>query len=258
MKNIISIISAFIFITTGYSQSKFDIELENKNTSHQLGISEFYFVHHTFADSFFMTELYKNLDYDEMSTILKAIYYGITEKDEVKITFKDKSKQKPYLHYYIRFHNENGTTFIMMTNFNNATRKFDKNVGSEDQLARWYFIKGDKLVYRKDLYSKEAEATKKETYELIDFYLFDNNLENDAKVKPLIDDVLNSEESTAINKLYAKLYLSEYYLKNGDLENAEKSVNALKVYFETELEIPRNYGLITKMAIAEYEIMKRF
>ena len=58
----------FISLST-YGQDKIQIQTENKDSVNSYGISEFYFVHQVFADAFFMTDLYKQLDYDEMAKI---------------------------------------------------------------------------------------------------------------------------------------------------------------------------------------------
>ena len=259
MKKIIIALFNIVLITVSvYGQGKVQIDVKNKSTTHQLGISKFYFVHHIFADAFFMTNLYKQLENDEMAKVLNSIYNGVTDKDTVNITVRQDGSTDAKLIFFTKNHPEKGNSLIMTTNFSNTTRKFVDDAKDSEYLARWYFIRKDKLVYRKDLYSKEEEKKKKkaEVFELIDFYLFDDNFENDSKIKPLIDKVLNSDESK-INKLYAKLYLGEYWLKNNDLDKAEKSVADLKEYFEKETEIPRGYSLIVNMATSELEMMKR-
>lgn len=258
MNKIIVSLIVILFTISVKAQKNYKIFRENKTSTHQLDINKFYFVHHTFADSFFMTELYKHLSYDDMTLILKNVYDGVTEKEKVNVEYEIEKASDARIAYFFDKHEKNGNTFIMLTNFNNATRKFEPKPDPKDQLARWYFIKGEKLVYRKDLFTKEKELEKKngEPYEIIDFYLFDDNIENDKLVKQLIDELLTSSDA-GITKLYGYLYLSEYYLMNGDLKKSEKAIKEMEKLFDKTATIPRGYSLIVKMAKAENEIMKR-
>ena len=258
MNKIVIGLIVFLLSTPFETQDNYKIYRENETSKHQLGINKFYFVHQTFADSFFMTNLNKHLSYDDMADILGNVYDGVTKKEKVNVEYDITEPSDAKIAYFYSEHKKNGETFIMLTNFNNATRKFEPEPDSRDQLARWYFIKGEKLVYRKDIYSKEEEEKKKngEVFELIDYYLFDDNFDNDKLVKPLIDDLLDSDESDT-NKLYGYLYLSEYYLLNNDLDNSEKAIKSLSKLFEESKTIPRGYSIIVDMGTTEYEIMKR-
>lgn len=249
-----------LFFVSTYcgAQEKFIIERENTTSTHELGISKFYFVHQTFADSFFMMNIQDELSYDEMAQVLKNIYNGVTLKDAVRIEYLHTKPVKGKAAYFVKDDPKKGKILIMLTNFNNTTREFDKKPDPKDQLARWYFIVGDKLVYRKDVYSKEKEKTAKkgDLHELIGLYLFDEIVENDALVKPLIDKLLQSD-TFGENKLYGYLYLSEYHLFHNNIEEATKAINEMKTLFETDMSIDRAYKLIVKMGTAELEIMKR-
>ena len=88
-------------------------------------------------------------------------------------------------------------------------------------------------------------------------YLFDDNFENDNKVKPLIDKLLASDKQD-LDKLYGYLYLGEYWLLNNNLKKAEESVLKLKELIDNSKTIPKGYSLIANMANTELEMMKRF
>ena len=265
MKKQIYILATFLLIVlasvNSFGQSKIQILSDNKGSVNIYGISKFYFVHQIFADAFYMTDLYKQLDYDESARIINAIYYGITDKDKVTIIVNQDNSPDARLVFFTKIHPESGNSLVMMTNFNNETRKFDKDIDDKNSIVRWYFIRGNKLVYRQDIYSEKTEKEKKgqAPHKLIDYYLFDDNLGNDSKVKGLIDDILNNEKSDKIEVLYAKLYLGELYLLNSEIDKAEKEVSGLKEYFEKYKDngIPSQYSLITNMAETELELMKR-
>ena len=245
----------------GQDKGRIKIYTENKDSANVYGINEFYFVHHIFADAFFMTDLYKQLNYDEMAMILKTVLFKINNKNNVTVTIAQEKGPDAKLIFFLKEGTKEGTLLAMMTNFHAEKRIFTSKLNEQKSIVRWYFIKGDKLVYRKDLYSEKLEKEKKQEgdYQLIDFYLFDSNKENDSKVKGLIDNILNNDNSSKVDVLYAKLYLGEYYLLNDDLKNAEKSVSELKKYFKIHKDkgIPYQYSLIVKMAETELELMKR-
>lgn len=265
MKKQILILTTLIIIgfvsLNSYGQSKIQILSENNDSVNAYGINEFYFVHQVFADAFFMTDLYKQLDYDEMANILKTVLFKVDKDNKVTVTIKQDKGPEARLVFFIKEGTKDGTLLALMTNFHAKKRKFTKNLDEKNSVVRWYFIKGNKLVYRQDLYSEETEKEKKGQvpHKLIDYYLFDDNVENDSKVKGLIDDILNNEKSDKIEVLYAKLYLGELYLLNSDIDKAEKEVTGLKEYFEKYKDngIPSQYSMITNMAETELELMKR-
>jgi len=258
MKNIIlTIILISSQITWGIGQNKFTVEVQNDVVGNYFGIDDFYFVHQIFADAFYMTDLHKQLNYDEMTSILRAIQNGVTLTEKVTVNVPQKKGIDAKLVFFAKDHPEDGKMFVMLTNFNKSTRSFDE-LDEKESLVRWYFIRENKLVYRKDLFTESEEQKKKKgkPHKLIDYYFFDDNAKNDSQVKELIDDLLNSEESR-IEQLYGRLYLGEYWLSEGNLEKAEHALHDLKEFFENEQEIPRNYILIINMATTEFEIMKR-
>lgn len=254
------ILSGFLSLNS-FGQDKIQIQSDNKDSINEYGISEFYFVHQVFADAFFMTDLYKQLDYDEMAKILKTVLFKIDKDNKVTITIKQEKGPEARLVFFIIEGTKDGTLLSLMTNFHAEKRKFTKELDEKSSVVRWYFIKGNKLVYRQDLYSEKTEKEKmgQVPHKLIDYYLFDDNLENDSKVKGLIDEILNNEKSDKIEVLYAKLYLGELHLLKSEIGNAEKEVTGLKEYFEKYKDngIPSQYSLITKMAETEIELFKR-
>lgn len=256
-----SILFLVLLSLNSFGQNKIKIETENRDSVNAYGISEFYFVHQIFADAFFLTNLHKQLSYDEMEQILKTVLYKIDKNNNVTVIIKQNSATDARLVFFIKEETKEGTMLALTTNFHLEKREFTNKLDSENSLARWYFIKGNKLVYRKDLYSEKTEKEKKKEapYKLINLYLFDNNFENDAKVKGLIDDILQNEKSEKLDILYAKLYLGELYLLNNEIEKAEKEIIALKEYFEKHKGngIPTQYSLITQMAETELELIKR-
>jgi hypothetical protein len=260
MKSIVLTIGVLMSSIISFGQAQIEYEKGKLYSENQLGIDLFYFVHQTFADAFYMTDLYKQLTDDEMYSILNTAYYSVTKEDRVLVTIEQENGPAARLAFKFMADTEKlGDILVLGTNFNNETREFEEKVDSEQSVYRWYKIEQGKLVYRKDVYSKKLEKEKKKekAYSIIDLYLFDDNFENDIKVKPLIDDLLSSDKED-LEKLYAYLYLGEYWLLNNDLKKAEDSLKKLKQLFNTSETIPPPYVLISNMATTEYEMMKRF
>ncbi|NLR95106.1 hypothetical protein [Flammeovirga agarivorans] len=257
MKQITFLLLLFCGFST-YGNDRIIIKHSKLYSENQLGINSFYFVHQTFADAFFMTDLYKQLSYDEMNDILNKVYLGLTKDDQVKVYIKQENGADARLIFSVYNDTKDGDMVVLATNFNRKTRQFDEEVDKTNSIVRWYFIRDHKLVYRKDIYSKKEERNreKENQHSLIDYYLFDDNHKNDHKVKGLIDELLLSDQSE-IEKLYAHLYLGEYWLLSNELVKAESSVEALEDFFKNSKTIPKAYSLIVNMAKTEFEILKR-
>ncbi len=260
MKNLLAICTFLIVTLNSFAQNKISYEKGPLFSENQLGIDAFYFVHQIFADAFYMTDLYKQLSDDEMYSILYNAYYSVTEEQKVLVLIDQQNGPTARLAFNFMGNTEKlGDILVLATNFNNKSRVFEEEVDPEQSIYRWYKIDEGKLVYRKDLYSKEGEKEnrKKNLYSLIGMYLFDDNFENDAKVKPLLDALLASDKED-IEKLYGYLYLGEYWLLQNDLVQAEAALEKLKELLKNSKTIPKGYSLIANMATTELEMMKRF
>ncbi|WP_157893299.1 hypothetical protein [Salegentibacter sediminis] len=259
MKRTLLLLSILLSGFATSAQNKIKFESGKTFEENQLGIDIFYFVHHTFADAFYMTDLYKQLTDDEMYSILKKAYYSVTPDEKVLTIINQKRSPDARLAFAFMPKSKIGDILVLGTNFNSKSRVFEKEVAPNNSIYRWYAIKDGKLVYRKDLYSKEAEEEnrRKNGYSLIGMYLFDDNFENDKEVKPLIKKLINSEKED-VEKLYGYLYLSEYWLSKSNLEKSKIAIKNLEKLFNESETIPNGYSLIVNMAKTEYEMMKRF
>ncbi|MFK5983590.1 MAG: hypothetical protein QM499_11795 [Flavobacteriaceae bacterium] len=260
MKNNLITFSLIMNVLISFGQNQIQYEKGKLFSENQIGIDKFYFVHQTFADAFYMTDLYKQLTDDEMYSILNNAYHSVTKDEKVLVKIaQNKGPDARLAFNFIGDTEKLGNILVLATNFNNKSRVFEEEVDSEQSIYRWYKIEKGKLVYRKDLYSKKAEKEnrKKNSHSLIGMYLFDDNFENDNKVKPLIDKLLASDKED-LDKLYGYLYLGEYWLMNNNLKKAEESVLKLEELINNNKSIPKGYSLIANMANTELEMMKRF
>jgi len=257
----ISVICAILFLAKpSFAQEKFTIYKENKTAEHEIGLNKYSFVHHICPDSFYMTQLYPALDYDDMAQIVSAVYHGVTKKDKVQVNYGNITPSEAIITYSVQESPRYGTIYIMFTNFNNATRQFEETPDPKDQLARWYYIKNDRLVYRNDMFTAEREAevlASPQASALIRLYLFDEHPENDAKINPLIDTLLAADTSTSSELFFTKIYQIQHFLMNDLLKQAQTHLHKLNVFYEEHLEELSKLSIYLQMVKAEVEVMGR-
>lgn len=257
-KTIFLFIAIMSFVTTN-AQKKFNVYYTSEDKSNSYNFDKFIFVHNFFADGFYRTDLYKQLSSEEMAQIIETVRQKISKDNAIKFEFPLSEKPNAELIFSIEPETKDGPIVILSTNFDQDTRKFTQN--DKNHLVRWYFIKNNLIIYRKNLFSKQDEEKfiiEKEKSDLIELYMFDEIKDNDLKIKPLIDEILYDKNSTDIQKLYAYLYAQEYYLTIDKLDLAEKTNMELNIFYNKneEKSIPKKYLLIKNMANSELEIMK--
>ncbi len=240
------------------AQKKFNVYYTGEGKSNSYNFDKFVFVHNLFADAFYRTDLYKQLNSEEMAQIIETVRQRISKDNTIKFVFPQSEKPDAELVFSIVPETKNGPIVILSTNFDQESRKFTEE--DKNHLVRWYFIRNNLIIYRKNLFNKADEEKfikEKEKGDLVELYMFDEIIENDSKVKPLIDEILADNNSTDIQKLYAYLYNQEYYhsIINSDL--AKKANTELNEFYNKneEKSILKSYLLIKKMANSELEIM---
>lgn len=233
-----------------YSQEKIEIENKARTRSIDLGVDEFYFIHHIFADAFFMTNLSSDVDTSDIEKIVKEVQPKLSESHPVIVKIKRKEKPDAWLEFSV-LRKDEGKILMMKTNYLQKSKSFTSDLDNKNLFARMYFIKGEKLVYRKDLYSKEEEETRKKEsqHTLAEYYLFNDRVEDDTLVLGLLDPIIASDSSSNLDKLYAMLYYTEYYLSVGNFSEADKKLSELNTFYnDNKDKIPSAYELIVRLA----------
>jgi hypothetical protein len=257
------IFSSILLITASKNaaaQSKIEIESENKKENHTLGLSPFYFIHHIFADAFFMTTLNKDVDTSDIEKVVHSVYHKLSTTHPV--TVKIKRNEQPDGNLFFEVNDKDGIKILTMkTNFLQKSKTFTSDLNDGNRFVRMYFVKGKKLVYRKDVYSKEEEEKRRKMgqNDLAEFYLFNDRASDDNLVPGLLQPLLDSDSTSKLDKLYAKLYTTEYSLSIGDIKNADLQLNDLFEFYEkNKAEIPPAYALIVKLAGIEVYLNRRW
>lgn len=241
------------------AQKKFNVYYTGESKSNSYNFDKFIFAHNFFADAFYRTDLNKQLSSEEMAQIIETVRQRISQDNKIRFEFPQSEKPNAELSFSIAPETKDGPIIILWTNFDQDTRKFTED--DKNHLVRWYFIRNNQIIYRKNLFNKEDEEKfikEKEKGDLVELYMFDEIAENNSKVKPLIDEILADKSSNDIQKLYAHLYNQEYYFSIGKSDLAEKANTELNEFYDKNKvkSIPESYLLIKNMANTEFEIMK--
>ncbi len=241
------------------AQKKFSVYYTGESKSNSYNFDKFIFARNFFADAFYRTDLYKQLSSEEMAQIIETIRQRISKDNTIKFVFPQTNKPDAQLLFSIQPETKDGPIIILSTNFDQENRKFTEE--DENHLVRWYFIRDNLVIYRKNLFSKEDEEKfikENEKGDLAALYIFDEVKENDSKVETLINEILSDKNSTDVQKLYAYLYKQEYNFSIGKSYLAEIANTELNEFYNKNegKSIDKRYLLIKNMANSEFEIMK--
>jgi|SRR6218665_459705 len=253
------LLSTIIITSVISAQKKFNVYYTGENKVNEYNFDKFIFAHNFFADAFYRTDLNEQLSSEEMVQIIEIVRQKISKDNKIIFEFPQNEKPNAKLVFSIVPETKDGAIIILATNFDQDTRKFTEE--DKNHLVRWYFIRNNLIIYRKNLFNKEVEQKfikEKEKADLAELYMFDEIEENNSKVKPLLDEILSDKNSNDIQKLYAHLFNQEYFLSLGKSDLAEKANIELNEFYDKNKakSIPESYLLIKNMANTEFEIMK--
>jgi len=247
-----------LIISNATAQQRIQISYDNSRKE-KVELDKFYFTHQIFSEAFYMTRLNKELSVDEMHLIIQLLLdnLSIANNNYVKIDDLKGNSAK----FIFRIIEQNSKkVLVMKTNYNAKNERFENDI-TDATWMRFYIISDTALIHNSDLYNEqsEREAKQKNSYSLINFYMFDDVKDNNVHIKPLIDKILKDGNSSKIDILYAKLYEGEYHLMNYDIASADKTVKDLRNYFEANKNkgIPEDYKLIPDMAETELTLIKK-
>lgn len=259
MKKTILLLLVTINLSISNAQEKFKVYYTGESKTNSYDFDKYIFTHHFFADAFYRTDLYKQLSSLEMAEIIETVRQRISPENAIKFDIPQQSGLSAELIFSIAKETKDGPILILSTNFNQDSRKYTNE--DENHLVRWYFIKNNLVIYRKNLFNKDDEEKfikEKEKGDLIELYLFDEIIGNNSKVETLINEIFADKNSTDIQKLYAYLYQQEYFLSINRFDLAEKANLDLNEFYNKNegKSIDKSYLIIKNMANSEFEIMK--
>ncbi|MBU2940539.1 hypothetical protein KO494_13405 [Lacinutrix sp. C3R15] len=227
------VILLLLTINGAFAQSdKIKIKSDKLKEINYLKMDDFYTTHHLYIDLFLRENLFPTATTADVSAILKAIkkYVSVDTPLEIEI---EKPGKRNYLIKMSVLKKEDGTELLIaFTNWNSRERKFEKEIKLEnDSYTRWYFLKDNKMTYRKDMSDEKAYSKMTKT-DLANAYLFDELYENDSKIKDILNANLKESDLSTSDTIATNLILLKYLIFKRDTYNILKQKEHLHQLFE--------------------------
>lgn len=195
-------------------------------------MDDFYLTHHLYIDLFLRENLFPQASPEDVSAVLKAIKKYVSEENGLTIEIEKPGKRN-YLIRIAILKNDDGTELLTaLTNWSVKKRVFEKEIRIEnDSYARWYFLNGDKMTYRKDM-SEKNDYSKMDRIDLANAYLFDELPDNDAEIGKAIAIKLISSPLNVSDEIMANLVLLKYYIFMRDIDEVAKQTTLVLELFK--------------------------
>lgn len=232
-KKIIPLLFLLFCLAIGHSQSqKIKIRSDNLQEVNYLKMDDFYLTHHLYIDLFLRENLFPQASPEDVSAVLKAIKKYVSEETGLTIEI-EKPGERNYLIRIAILKNDDGTELLTaLTNWSVKKRVFEKEIKIEnDSYARWYFLNGDKMTYRKDM-SNKNDYSKMDRIDLANAYLFDELPDNDTEIGKTIAIKLISSPLNVSDTIMANLVLLKYYIFMRDMDEVAKQTTHVSELFQ--------------------------
>lgn len=232
-KKIFTLLLIVIFINFGYAQSeKINIKSDHLTEVNYLKMEDFYLTHYLYIDLFLRENLFPEATPEDVSSILNALkkYVSVENKLDIEI---EKPEKRNYIIRFAILKKDDGTELLIaFTNWTVKKNKFEKEITIEnDSYARWYYLNGNKMTYRKDM-SNQNDYSSMNKSDLANAYLFDELSDNDSEIKNTIDEFLNQGNLSVSDKITANLILLKYQIFQKENDNVIKQTEYLTELFE--------------------------
>ena len=204
----------------------------NDAKSKYLKADKFYLTHYLYLDLFLREDLYKEANPNEVAYILNLIkeYSSIDHPLDIEIRLNKKTTYK----LRVKIAEKDGEVlFIVFTNFNLQTKKYEKEITGESY-TRWYFLNGSKLTYRKDM-SRENDYDTMNEIDLANAFLFDEIIENDKQVESTAKKGIETEEDRF------QIFIGDLILLKNSIYQSEND-KTKKLIDQIESDIKSNKG----------------
>lgn len=191
------------------------------NVPRKMPFNAYYFSHNIRIHS--LKPLGLELSVEEYVTMFNVIAANASEQANL-IIVKDFVGGKDLRILYRLIGDDEKSMLIMTTNLDIDTRTIvDEPAGNE--VASLFYIKNGRLVYFADTYLPEREKALRESgkrISLADFFLMDDNFENDKEVTAIYSEILQDETSSDLDRCIAKMSQGQIALIDNDLETARR------------------------------------
>ena len=254
-RKIITLLALILFTSIGYAQSeKIKIKTDHLNESNYLKMDDFYLTHYLYIDLFLRENLFPEASSEDVSSILKALKKYVSVENKLDIEIEKPGKRNYIIRFAILKKDDGTELLIAFTNWSTEKKEFEKEIKIEnDSYARWYFLNGNKMTYRKDM-SNQNDYSNMTKSDLANAYLFDELSENDTKIKSTIDEVLNDSDLGISDNITANLILLKYQISQRDNNNVIKQTEYLNELFVSNKSESNIKGLEMAFNATKFQI----
>jgi hypothetical protein len=254
-RKIITLLALILFTSIGYAQSeKIKIKTDHLNESNYLKMDDFYLTHYLYIDLFLRENLFPEASSEDVSSILKALKKYVSVENKLDIEIEKPGKRNYIIRFAILKKDDGTELLIAFTNWSTEKKEFEKEIKIEnDSYARWYFLNGNKMTFRKDM-SNQNDYSNMTKSDLANAYLFDELSENDTKIKSTIDEVLNDSDLGISDNITANLILLKYQISQRDNNNVIKQTEYLNELFVSNKSESNIKGLEMAFNATKFQI----
>jgi len=254
-RKLITLLLIAMFINFGYAQSeKINIKTDHLTEANYLKMEDFYLTHYLYIDLFLRENLFPDASPDEVSSILKAMKKYVSVENKLDIEIEKPGKRNYIIRFAILKKDDGTELLIAFTNWTVKKKKFEKEIKLEnDSYARWYYLNGNKMTYRKDMSNKNDYSSMNKS-DLANAYLFDELSDNDSEIKNTIDEFLNQSNLSVSDKITANLILLKYQIFQKEKDNVIKQTEYLTELFEKNKSESNLRGLQMAFDATKFQI----
>ena len=254
-RKLITLLLIVMFINFGYAQSrKINIKTGRLTEANYLKMDDFYLTHYLYIDLFLREDLFPDASPDEVSSILKAVKKYVSVENKLDIEIEKPGKRNYKIRFVILKKDDGTELLIAFTNWTVRKKKFEKEIKFENNsYTRWYYLKGNKMTYRKDMSNKNDYSSMNKS-DLANAYLFDELTDNDSKIKKTIDEYLNQKNLSVADKIWANLILLKYQIFQKEKDKVIKQTKYLTELFEKNKSASDLRGLEMAFDATKFQI----
>lgn len=225
------------------------------------GLHPYYFLHYFYLDVLLRLGLLDRFSLEEKAVMARRLFLNLSAEHPVRLIVKDYEPGKDLqIAYRIMEKEKAGERALMMfTNYHGEKRRLIGEEEWREAYARLYHLRHARMVPGEYLFSREREVeTKGDGNNLADLYLFDDSVENDARIEPLLTEYIAREAEPA-KRYIGLLTFAQYHMVRGDFVRAEDCLDrALAVWREEILERKDHWWLPYLITHEEYQVLSSY
>jgi len=197
-------------------------------------VNDFYSVYYTYMNVIRALGVEKHLSGNEIKQVVHGIIDQLKKQKAVQLTVSgypgDEDLRVTVRTDYAK--NDKKPILWVISNYDPRTKSVVTGKAQENAYATYFYLVDTKLV--KYQYVTEAKSKKeKAANNLADFYLLDEEKNNDASGKALLIKEIN-ETKVSLERFLMHLTLSEYYLLENNTGKAREALDTARKMIKTE------------------------